>query len=65
LDYLAKLKRVSAKQIALNMKISRRRVQQAGQIYKEGKHEPTIGENKDRPKKPSNERETQVVGESA
>jgi len=56
---------VIAKQIALDMKISRRLVQQVGQICEEGKHEPTIGENMDRPKKPFNERETQVVGESA
>jgi len=59
-----KQKGVTTKQIALDMKISQRRVQQVWQSYEEWKHEPTIGENMDRPRKPFKEREAQVVGEA-
>ncbi|MGA9100224.1 MAG: hypothetical protein WB392_14980 [Methanotrichaceae archaeon] len=59
-----KKKRVGTKQIALDMKITRRRVQQIWKRYEEEKREPTIGENMGRPRKPLDEREAQVVGEA-
>jgi len=58
-----KQKGVTTKQIALDMKISRRRVQQIWKSYAESKQEPVIGENMGRPRKPFDEREAQVVGE--
>jgi putative transposase len=58
-----KQKGVTTKQIALDMKISRRRVQQIWKNYAESKQEPAIGENMGRPRKPFDEREAQVVGE--
>ena len=59
-----KLKGVTTKEIALDMKISRRRVQQIWKSYKEQKQEPTVGENMGRPRKPFDEREARVVGEA-
>ena len=64
MDYPEKDERLSAKQIALDMKISRMLVQQVWKIYEEWKHEPTIGENIGRPRKPFDEREAQFVGEA-
>jgi putative transposase len=58
-----KQKGVTTKQIAQDMKISRRRVQQIWKSYAESKQEPSIGENMGRPRKPFHEREVQVVGE--
>ena len=58
-----KQKGVTTKQIAQDMKISRRRVQQIWKSYAESKQEPVIGENMGRPRKPFDEREAQVVGE--
>jgi len=52
-----KQKGVTTKQIAQDMKISRRRVQQIWKSYAESKQEPAIGENMGRPKKPFDERE--------
>ena len=59
-----KQKGVSTKQIALDMKITRRRVQQVWKGYEEGKQEPKIGANMGQPRKPFDEREAQVVGEA-
>jgi len=58
-----KQKGVTTKQIALDMKISRRRVQQIWKSYAESQQEPVIGENMGRPRKPFDEHEAQVVGE--
>jgi hypothetical protein len=55
---------VATKQIAQDMKISRRRVQQIWKSYAQGKQEPAIGENMGRPRKPFDEKEVQVVGEA-
>jgi putative transposase len=55
-----KQKGVSAKQIALDMKISQRRVQQVWKSYKATGQEPSIGEKMGRPKKPFDKREAQV-----
>ena len=59
-----KQKGVTTKQIALDMKISRRRVQQIWKSYAESKQEPSIGENMGRPRKPFDEREAEVIGEA-
>jgi putative transposase len=59
-----KLKGVGTKQIALDMKITRRRVQQIWKSYEEEKQELAIGKNMGRPRKPFDEREAQVVGEA-
>jgi putative transposase len=59
-----KQKGLATKQIAHDMKISRRRVQQILKSYAEGKQEPAIGENMGRPRKPFDEKEAQVVGEA-
>ena len=59
-----KQKGVTIKQIALDMKISRRRVQQIWKSYAESKQEPSIGENMGRPRKPFDEREAEVIGEA-
>jgi putative transposase len=64
LDYPAKLNGVGTKQIALDMKITRRRVQQIWKSYEEEKQEPAIGKNMGRPRKLFDEREAQVVGEA-
>ena len=56
-----KQKGVSTKQIALDMKISRRRVQQVWKCYKTTGQEPAIGENMGRPKKLFDDQEAQVV----
>jgi hypothetical protein len=58
-----KQKGVTTKQIALDMKISRRRVQQIWKIYVESKQDPAIGESMGRPRKPFDDREAQVVSE--
>jgi len=58
-----KQKGVTTEQIAQDMKISKRRVQQIWKSYAESKQEPSIGENMCQPKKPFEEREAQVVGE--
>jgi len=58
-----KQKGVTTKQIALDIKISRRRVQQIWKIYVESKQEPAIGENMGLPRKPFDEREAQVVSD--
>jgi putative transposase len=55
---------VATKQIALDMKISQRRVQQIWKGYVEAGREPAIGENMGRPKKLFDEREAQVIGEA-
>ena len=59
-----KQKGVTTKQIALDMKISRRRVQQIWKSYARAMQEPTIGENMGRPRKPFDEREAQVISEA-
>jgi putative transposase len=59
-----KQKGVTTKQIALDMKISRRRVQQIWKSYAETKQEPAIGENMGRPRKLFDEREAEVIGEA-
>jgi putative transposase len=59
-----KQKVVATKQIAQDMKISRRRVQQIWKSYAEGKQEPAMGENMGRPRKPFDGKEAQVVGEA-
>ena len=59
-----KQKGVATKQIAQDMKISRRRVQQIWKSYAEGKQEPAVGENMGRPRKPFDDKEAQVVGEA-
>ena len=56
-----KKKGVTTKQIALDMKISRRRVQQIWKSYAETEREPGIGENMGRPMKLFDEGEAQVV----
>jgi hypothetical protein len=63
LDYPAKAEGGDNKQIALDMKISRRRVQQIWKCYMESKQEPAIDENMGRPRKPFDEREAEVIGE--
>jgi hypothetical protein len=55
---------VTTKQIALDMKISRRRVQQIWKSYVETRREPAIGENMVRPRKPFDEGEALVIGEA-
>jgi hypothetical protein len=55
---------VTTKQIAQDMKISRRRVQQIWKSYAEGQREPVLGETMGRPKKSFDEKEAQVVGEA-
>jgi putative transposase len=55
---------VTTKQIALDMEISRRRVQQIWKSYAETKREPAIGENMGRPRKLFDEREAEVIGEA-
>ena len=57
-------KGVPTKQIASDMKISRRRVQQVLKSYREHMQEPTVGENMGRPRKPFEEREAQVISEA-
>jgi len=57
-------KGVPTKQIALDMKISQRRVQQVLKSYREQMQEPTVGENMGRPRKPFEEREAQVISEA-
>lgn len=42
LDYPAEAERVTTKQVALDMKISRRRVQQMWKSYIEGGREPQV-----------------------
>lgn len=59
-----KLKGVTTKQIALDMKISRRRVQQIWKSYKEGGREPILGENMGRPRKPFDKKEAEVIDEA-
>jgi hypothetical protein len=56
-----KQKGVPTKQIALDMKISRRRVQQLWKSYVDAGREPAIGENMDRPKKLFDKREAQIM----
>jgi len=64
LDYPVKAEGVTTKQISLDMKISRRRVQQIWKSYSESKQEPAIGENMGWPRKPFDEREAEVIGEA-
>lgn len=59
-----KQKGVTTKQIALDMKISRRRVQQIWKIYTEGGREPILGENMGRPRKPFDKKEAEVIDEA-
>jgi putative transposase len=59
-----KQKEVTTKQIALDMKISRRRVRQIWKSYVESKQELMIGENMERPRKPFDERNAEVIGEA-
>ena len=59
-----KQKWVTTKQIALDMKISRRRVQHIWKSYAESKQKPAIGENMGRPRKPFDEREAEVIAEN-
>jgi len=59
-----KQKGVQTKQIALDMKISRRRVQQIWKSFKEHNQEPQIGQNMGRPRKPLDDQEAQVIVEA-
>ena len=59
-----KQKGVPTKQIALDMKISRRRVQQIWKSFKEHNQEPQIGQNMGRPRKPLDNQEAQVIVEA-
>jgi putative transposase len=59
-----KQKGVPTKQIALDMKISQRRVQQVLRSHRERMQEPVVGENMGRPRKPFDKREEQVVSEA-
>jgi putative transposase len=56
-----KPKGVPTKQIALDMKISRRRVQQLWKGYETPGEKPAIGENVGRPKKLFDKREAQIM----
>jgi putative transposase len=64
LDYPLKAEGVTTKQIAQDMKISRRLVQQIWKSYAESKKEPAIGENMGRPRKLFDEREAEVIDEA-
>jgi putative transposase len=57
-------KGATTKPISLDMKISRRRVQQIWKGYVESKQEPAVGENLGRPSKPFDEREAEAIGEA-
>lgn len=59
-----KQKGVTTKQIALDMKISRRRVQQIWKSYAEEGYDPILGESMGRPRKPFDEKEAKVIGEA-
>ncbi len=52
---------VSTKEIALDLKVSQRRVQQIIKQYKETGQEPILGENVGRPSKPHDKCEAEIV----
>jgi len=54
-------KRVPTKEIARDVKVSQRRVQQIIKEYKETGQEPVLGEKVGRPRKPFTEKETEVI----
>jgi putative transposase len=56
-----KQKGVGTKEIARDMKVSRRRVQQIWKIFQETGEEPVIGQNLGRPRKPYVKREAEIV----
>ena len=56
-----KQKEVGTKEIARDMKISRRRVQQIWKYFKETGREPVLGQNIGRPRKPYIKREAEIV----
>jgi len=64
LDYLPEAEGGTTKQIALDMMVSRRRVQQIWSEYVNTGRQPAIGENMGRPKKPYEEREAQIVSQA-
>jgi putative transposase len=57
-------KGVATKEIARDMKVTQRRVQQVLKEYKATGHEPVYGENVGRPHRPYNETEAQIVKEA-
>ena len=54
-------KRMPTKEIAWDVKVSQRRVQQIIREYKETGQEPVLGEKVGRPRKPFTEKETEVI----
>lgn len=52
---------VSSREIAKYMEISRRRINQIWKYFREHGHEPIIGKDVGRPRKPYDEREAQIV----
>lgn len=54
-------KRVPTKEIARDVKVSQRRVQQIIKEYKETGQEPVLGEKVGRPRKPFAEKEAEVI----
>jgi putative transposase len=59
-----KQKGVRTKEIALAMKISRRRVQQIWKCFNETDHEPILGRNIGRPRKPYARHEAEIIKEA-
>jgi len=55
---------VGTKEIAREMKVSRRRVQQIWKCFKESGKEPILGQNVGRPRKPYIKREAEIVREA-
>jgi hypothetical protein len=54
-------KRVATEEIARDVKVSQRRVQQIIKEYKETRQEPVLGEKVGRPRKPFVEKEAEVI----
>jgi len=59
-----KQKGMGTKEIARDMKISRRRVQQIWKCFKETGKEPILGQKVGRPRKPYVKREAEIVREA-
>jgi len=58
---LQKQKGVGTKEIARDMKVSRRRVQQIWKCFRETGKEPVLGKNLGRPRKPCDKHEAEIV----
>jgi len=56
-----KQKGVGTKEIARDMKVSRRRVQQIWKCFRETDREPVLGKNLGRPRKPYDKREAEII----